>query len=348
MINSLSIQNFQSHKDSTLNFHPGMNVIIGKTDSGKTSIIRALRKLIQNKPSGEAFRSDWGGDTEITINLSSGETISRIIKNSKNLYILNNNEFTAFGQDIPEEIVKALNLSEINLQQQFDKFFLIQNTPGEVAKHFNKIAHLDVIDKSIAFLNKETNQLTSSLKHDKKRIEELKEELKKFDSLDEFEKELNKLDEDEDKRNEKENKLEKLKKTLAIYKANEKKIRIKQDRLKMEGDLFYILDLIEEKFRKQSNYEHLKKLTSRIKRKKEQEAIHENNLLAETDINNILSIHGKIKIKTTLRTDISKLSKSMSNNLKSLNRLEKALKEKENTFNEKFPDVCPLCNTELS
>jgi len=66
MIKTLSIQNYQSHKDSTLEFDPGVNVIVGSTDSGKTAIIRALRWLIWNRPNGDSFRSTWGGDTKVT------------------------------------------------------------------------------------------------------------------------------------------------------------------------------------------------------------------------------------------------------------------------------------------
>ena len=61
MIQSLQINNFQSHKYSVMELHKGVNVIIGPSDSGKTTILRALRWLVWNRPSGDAFRSDWGG-----------------------------------------------------------------------------------------------------------------------------------------------------------------------------------------------------------------------------------------------------------------------------------------------
>ena len=48
MIKSLHIQNFQSHKKTTLKFHKGINVVIGQSDSGKSAIIRALNWTINN------------------------------------------------------------------------------------------------------------------------------------------------------------------------------------------------------------------------------------------------------------------------------------------------------------
>ena len=65
MIQSLKIINFQSHEDSTLDFVPGVNMILGASDSGKSAIIRALKWLVWNRPNGDAYRSNWGGETSV-------------------------------------------------------------------------------------------------------------------------------------------------------------------------------------------------------------------------------------------------------------------------------------------
>ena len=67
MIKKIQIQNFQSHKETTLKLDPGVNIIVGTTDSGKTSILRALRWVIWNRPSGDDFRSWWGGNTSVEV-----------------------------------------------------------------------------------------------------------------------------------------------------------------------------------------------------------------------------------------------------------------------------------------
>jgi exonuclease SbcC len=67
MIDSLSIQNFQSHEKTELEFDEGINIIIGQSDSGKSAILRALNWVVNNKPNGEAFKSNWGGDTKVKI-----------------------------------------------------------------------------------------------------------------------------------------------------------------------------------------------------------------------------------------------------------------------------------------
>ena len=43
MINSIKIQNFQSHKNTTIKLKPGVNIITGSSDCGKSVDIRALK-----------------------------------------------------------------------------------------------------------------------------------------------------------------------------------------------------------------------------------------------------------------------------------------------------------------
>ena len=112
MIKRLTIQNFQSHKNSTFEFHEGLNVIIGKTDSGKSAIRRAINWVVKNKPSGNSIWSWWGGVTKVQIEFFDGNIVSRIKEGTKNLYVLNDVEFTAFGTNIPQEIQDVINMND--------------------------------------------------------------------------------------------------------------------------------------------------------------------------------------------------------------------------------------------
>lgn len=77
MLKFLNIKNYQSWAEGAFNFHPGLNVIIGLSDSGKSAIIRALRWLVWNRPLGNEFQSDWGGETSVNLTTTEGITISR-------------------------------------------------------------------------------------------------------------------------------------------------------------------------------------------------------------------------------------------------------------------------------
>ena len=69
MIKQARIRCFQSHRDTTLNFGSGVNIIVGEgNDIGKTAIKRAIELVITNRPLGTNFISNFqDGPTIIDI-----------------------------------------------------------------------------------------------------------------------------------------------------------------------------------------------------------------------------------------------------------------------------------------
>ena len=55
MINTIQINDYQSHRKTELNLSPGINVIVGENDKGKSAILRALNWLVNNRPLGEGY-----------------------------------------------------------------------------------------------------------------------------------------------------------------------------------------------------------------------------------------------------------------------------------------------------
>ena len=136
MISSLTLQNFQSHKKTTLEFDPHVNAIIGQSNSGKTAILRGLFWAIYNRPSGLSFISYWNRDKKgnplkfTYASISSNQLIIKRKRSSNfNGYtLLQNNvktDLEAIGLDVPEQVSKLLNLSEVNIQKQMDAPFLL-------------------------------------------------------------------------------------------------------------------------------------------------------------------------------------------------------------------------------
>ena len=63
MIHSIKIQNIQSHKDTQLEFNPGINAIVGSSNNGKSAILRALYWVVYNRPLGtDNLLSHWAFD----------------------------------------------------------------------------------------------------------------------------------------------------------------------------------------------------------------------------------------------------------------------------------------------
>lgn len=190
MLKKIKIGNFQNHKETTTEFHPGVNVIVGKSESGKSAIMRALRWLIFNWPTGDDFRSHWGGETFIDAEFDDGD-ISRIRKPSFNGYVLGmHDEFKGFGRQVPEPIAEFLNIDQLNFQSQLDAPFMLSWSPSERGNFLNQVANLSDIGTTIDSNKRTIREEQKGIAICDGQIEDAKTKLEDFDWLDDCEKEL--------------------------------------------------------------------------------------------------------------------------------------------------------------
>jgi DNA repair exonuclease SbcCD ATPase subunit len=353
MIKSLKIDNFQSHADSFLEFHPGVNIIIGGSDSGKTAIIRALRYVTTNRPSGEEFRSHWGGDTRICIETGEGKKISRI-KGNDNLYDIayagletKGQTFRAFGTDVPDEIQKALNLNEINLQMQLDRPFLLDSSSGEVAQHFNKIAHLDQINSGLQKVHSWIQGLKNEERAKEIQLKELELELEKFQHLEKFEIEVEVLEEQEKTLGSLQNKRTKLDQLIRSIQQIDQELEDKDQILQKESDVNALIDQIQNRDSLSQKKQDLSKIIISIR-------------LTDTDIQelqHIIDLDGMVRelTKTVEAKEVlierqSRLTlaiEEINKNSQRLVKMEEKLRNLEFRFKKEYPDVCPFCGSKL-
>lgn len=193
MINSIQIQNFQNHKNTELRLSPGVNVIIGPSDTGKSAVLRALNWFFFNRPSGDLIRSFGGGDVRVIVDLE-GLEIAKIRSKTTNEYRIGKSKFRAIGTDVPEEIKGILLVDAVNVQRQLDPPFLLSETSGNVAQHFNHIAQLDVLDVCRKNVEAWTRGLKSEIDHNENQLSEYEEELKEYDYLPKLESEVEVLE----------------------------------------------------------------------------------------------------------------------------------------------------------
>jgi len=189
MIRKITIENFQSHKHTEVEFCPGVNVITGRSDSGKSSILRALQWVLWNRPTGFAFHSYFAKKepTKVKVEFDDGSVIERIKSSRENKYIVNGVELKALGSQVPEEVLQTHKLEDFNLQTQFENYFLLQDSPGEVARKLNKVVGLDIIDELVKRANSYVNSFRSQISESDIRIEELQKEIEGYCYLDEIE-----------------------------------------------------------------------------------------------------------------------------------------------------------------
>lgn len=180
MIKKLVIENFQSHEKTELNLAPGVNVITGVSQSGKTAILRALYWLLYNRPSGERIMSNFAqGSTKVMVDTEEGDRIWHIKDSKQNSYTIGDNVFDKIGRDIPDMVQRALRISELNVQKQLDEPFLITSSAGEVAKTINRITRLEMVDQwvtdltqTINFTNRERERMEAEIEAFSTKIKE--------------------------------------------------------------------------------------------------------------------------------------------------------------------------------
>jgi exonuclease SbcC len=192
MFDQISLKNFQSHKDSVVHFSSGINAIVGPSNNGKTAIVRGFDWLFHNRPLGLSMVSHWNRDkkgnpkeeTSVCISINAFDLVRVRDKEFNGYKIFKNGELIssleAAGSEVPEEILKILNMSEVNIQRQLDSHFLLSSSSAEVARFFNTIVRQDIIDKTLSAVDSKKRQFNQDIKALKESVKNKEEQLKTY------------------------------------------------------------------------------------------------------------------------------------------------------------------------
>jgi len=345
MLLTLDIENYQAHKNSHFDFHSGVNVIVGASDSGKSSIIRALRLLRWNKPAGKAYASWWGGNTLVQATTSDDHTVSRKEGEERSYNLNDLPPFKAFRNEVPIEVQNALNLDDLNLQMQKDSFFLFHNTSGEVAGHFNKIAHLDKIDTAQSNIKRwclEKNQIVA---HKESDLEKSRLELKTFEYLETFEIEVEALEELDKQYTFQERQYDFLEKLLDKITTVNNKLAAFKNVAGMGKDIDELLELINKKRELTAKAESLNDLIATFEENVEHNTIIQKIKPAGVLIDSLLEL---IKKQSELKLSHKRLF-TLCSTIKDVNSDLEIVKEEHTTlhaqYESEYPEICPFCGS---
>lgn len=158
----MEILNFQTHKDLKIEFGETITSIVGPSDRGKSSILRALIWCLTNRPGGDSFIRYGANGCSVSLFIGD-DKIERVKSQKQNSYFLNGKEFKAIRTDIPPEISRILNVDENNIQQQHDPVFWFSNTAGDVGKRLNQIVNLDIIDFTLGRIQSQQKETKTEL-----------------------------------------------------------------------------------------------------------------------------------------------------------------------------------------
>jgi len=184
MFEKLTLRNFQAHKDLSVDLEPGVNVIIGPSDRGKSSLIRALQLIFFNRPGGTSFITHGEDTCTVEVDLKDGPAIRRTRGKTKNEYQIGDKApLKAPGRDVPEEVLAICPMKEINFQGQHDSPFMLSETAGEVGRMLNKMVDLTVIDRALNKLNSDKKNTSNTLSYESETLEDLQEEAKHYEDV---------------------------------------------------------------------------------------------------------------------------------------------------------------------
>jgi len=191
MISNITLHNFQSHIDTSIDFHKGVNCITGSSNSGKTAIIRALRWVLENRPSGLSVINNNKKEAFVCVRKNNQYILKRRSK-TQNEYEVNGLLLQAVGKEVPKEVNNVLNLTSINIQKQLDLPFLVLESPGSIASVLNFYSKLDKAEGIISRIASDQRSNNSDIKEYESTLEGIKNNIESKKWIFDLEKQVNK------------------------------------------------------------------------------------------------------------------------------------------------------------
>ena len=218
----LSLHNFQSISDGELVFHPGINVIIGQSNSGKSATFRALKACLSNPTGSQRFIKKGTTSSAVTLEYNGNQIVwKRTPKESS--YVINGETFSKTGSSNAFKIIEDTGFVRdendviMNIEEELQLPFPFGISKFELFKLYEDV--FCISDSTIILkaakeqedgVKEKISSLELTLINNKNKLEELKE-FKETVSLDY-------LKNTRDKLKEKSNRLTKLRDGLPIIK----------------------------------------------------------------------------------------------------------------------------------
>lgn len=354
-LEQIKFRNFLCYTNATFNFHPGVNMIIGPSDHGKSALMDGILKLFENRPMGDEFQTWHTNNTMIGMKL--GGFMIKYKKKKTAMYQMKDlatgkiTPFNAVGRTVPDQITKLINMDrKINIQKQLEKkapIFLLSESPGDVAKFLNGVAGISLIDTTLDAGKKDLKKSVNTKTQIDKQIALKEKELLKFNKLDEL-KQLVIHAEKLEKR------ITNFKETIDKYNRRLARINNKEIMLEIIKEKLKVSPLFDEAFelavQTEKDTERLETFQDTLEEIEEKEK----ELVACRERYKIKPLVKRSLALTMIideyRNDIKalyKIMKDINDNNEQRKIVKKDLRIKKAAFKKAFPDICPLCKSEV-
>jgi len=218
-ISMIAARNCRSWEDLNLNLSPGLTVIIGDSDSGKTNIIRNINSILKNDSRKSLTTHGTDEDAfvqvcfqeanafgnflpEWVVELSKGEKINsyctfRVVYNQSSYEeqpehdFIDKSEYDSVGSSVPDEISKVLRIGPVdlggesvdfNVANQRGGLFGVDDTPARFAKIIGAVSGISTVFSAIKSGNSTCREIRSKMKHEKVTRDELVEKIEQSET----------------------------------------------------------------------------------------------------------------------------------------------------------------------
>lgn len=156
---SIALRNFQSHSDTRISLHPGFNVIVGSSDSGKSSLVRMINWVRLNRPLGFGYLRHGGKQIDTEIAFDNGSVVQRERSKSVNKYttttvgsdgLPSKSTASVVGTDVPDSVASLFDLADYNVRGQHYGPYLLGEPAPVAAKKLHDISGIGEVDDAIA------------------------------------------------------------------------------------------------------------------------------------------------------------------------------------------------------
>ena len=162
-IQNLILKNFQQWKTGNITFTKGLNILVGNTECGKSTLFRAISSILTGKMPEDYIRKGCK-EVEVKINFDDNTYFKRFRNKKDNIADANGLVFERVGKEIPFEYFKSLGNTSISfgnkelslcLYSQFEPHFFITLSDYDKSKLIGTICGINIVDKLIDSINKD-------------------------------------------------------------------------------------------------------------------------------------------------------------------------------------------------
>lgn len=166
MIRSLKLKNFQAWADVTLPLAP-ITVIIGETNAGKSSLLRALASVLFNAFEGQGMVRQGSALAEVELELEEGSVIRWARGAGVNRYMLDDQLLDKPGRAVPPAVQDVLQIRELEFDgevvrlqwaPQMDAPFLLADSGAKATRMLGVAGNAAVVAQAVRLSQQEVRQ----------------------------------------------------------------------------------------------------------------------------------------------------------------------------------------------